>query len=140
MIGFACVAGFPRFSHFLFSSEEKFESFPVFTFRETLRARKIRFLRCSLVIIEVVVYLFMHRISSFNSSLPVRDAGGASGSALLGNILTQKINTLSSLSQISGGLSGGSPATGSDSSSNSNAQAGAGVNLGAFANLGGVGS
>lgn len=76
------------------------------------------------------------------------DSGAPSGSALIGNLLTQKIGSLSSLSQSSGGLgslSGGLGSSGGGSSgSNSNgnnggANAGAGINLGAFANLAGVG-
>ncbi|XP_011051328.1 PREDICTED: location of vulva defective 1 isoform X2 [Acromyrmex echinatior] len=73
-------------------------------------------------------------------------SAGASGSAILGNLLTQKIGSLSSLSQGSGGLgslSGGSSdgSSGSDSHSGSNGgtSAGAGINLGAFANLAGLG-
>ncbi|XP_011868224.1 PREDICTED: putative lysozyme-like protein isoform X2 [Vollenhovia emeryi] len=82
-------------------------------------------------------------------------SGGSSGSAIIGNLLTQKIGSLSSLSQGSGGLgslsslsslSGGSSgggaggSAGSDSSyggNNGGANAGAGINLGAFANLAG---
>jgi len=76
-------------------------------------------------------------------------SAGSSGSAILGNLLSQKIGSLSSLSQSSGGLgslSGGSSGTGgssgsdSHSGSNGGTSAGAGINLGAFANLAGVGS
>lgn len=89
-----------------------------------------------------------------SSNVGHADGGAVSGSALLGNLLTQKIGTLSSLSQGNGGLgslsgslggvSGGSSGggnSGSDSHSGNNggANAGAGINLGAFANLAGVG-
>ncbi|XP_024871641.1 keratin, type I cytoskeletal 10-like isoform X1 [Temnothorax curvispinosus] len=80
-------------------------------------------------------------------------SGGSSGSAFIGNLLTQKIGSLSSLSQSSGGLgslsgglgglsggSSGSPGSDSHSGTNGGAggvSAGAGINLGAFGNLAG---
>ncbi|KAL0134417.1 hypothetical protein PUN28_001300 [Cardiocondyla obscurior] len=78
--------------------------------------------------------------------------GGASGSAIIGNLLTQKIGSLSSLSQSSGGLgslsgglgglsggSSGNTGTENTGSTGAGATAGAGINLGAFANLAGLG-
>jgi hypothetical protein len=68
------------------------------------------------------------------------DSGSPGGSAILGNLLTVGINTLSTLSQSSGGTSGGSAGGGTSSgSSGTGASAGAGLNLGGFANIGGFG-
>lgn len=65
------------------------------------------------------------------------DSGAAAGSAIIGNLLTAGINTLSTLSQSSGTQGGGGGSPGSGTSSN----VGAGVNIGGFASLGGgVGS
>lgn len=89
----------------------------------------------------------------YNTGHGDSSGGGSTGSAFIGNLLSQKIGSLSSLSQSSGGLgslsgglgnlSGGSGNSGTDSHSGSNnggTSAGAGINLGAFANLAGVGS
>ncbi|KAL6265573.1 hypothetical protein P5V15_002369 [Pogonomyrmex californicus] len=77
-------------------------------------------------------------------------SGAPSGSAIIGNLLSQKITSLSTLSQSSGGLgslsggSGGSSGGGDSHSGGGNAGAGAGagagINLGAFANLAGKGT
>lgn len=96
-------------------------------------------------IVTVLYYFFLYDVGHGDSS------AGSTGSALIGNLLTQKIGSLSSLSQSSGGLgslgslSGGSGGStgGQDSNSGGGSggtSAGAGINLGAFANLAGVGS
>ncbi|XP_032673611.1 PE-PGRS family protein PE_PGRS33 [Odontomachus brunneus] len=68
------------------------------------------------------------------------DGGAPAGSAIIGNLLTAGLNTLSTLSQSSGGTSGGtggSAGSGTSSGSDTGANLGGGINIGGFANLGG---